>query len=114
MQSRRFLSSACLLGALAVGSLDCSSSNGGNGALLGNGTFTAPASVKVGQYFTASFVADSPTAYPDVRVLPVSTDFIAVQGPGGFVALRTGSPALYAISGTTVLDYQTVTVEPAQ
>jgi len=116
MQSLRFLSCACLLGALAVGSLDCSSSNSGNG-VLGNGTFTLPASVTVGTHFTASFVANSPTVYPNVQVLPVSTDFIAVEGPGSFVALRTGSsygPALYAISGTTVLDYASIDVEPAQ
>jgi hypothetical protein len=116
MHSLRFLSCAGLLGALVIGNLDCSSSNSGNGVLTGNGTFTLPASVTVGEHFTASFVAQSPTAYPNVQVLPVSTDFIAVEGPGSFVALRTGSPAsyLYAISGTTVLDYAPITVEPAQ
>jgi ABC-type glycerol-3-phosphate transport system substrate-binding protein len=116
MQSLRLLllaRAALAAGVLSVCLCGCSSSGSSNGA-LDNGTFTVPAVVTVDAGFSATYVAKNARAYPDIKVLPVSTDYIA-DGDAGLKALRTGSPALYAISNGQVLDYVTVeVVEPAK
>lgn len=96
------------LASLALAFAACSSSTNSS---LDNGTFTAPASVTQGQTFQASFTPNTPSLYPHVEVLPVSTAYITVV-PGGFKASTslTGNPALYAIANGQVLGYVTVEI----
>jgi hypothetical protein len=95
--------------ALALACLSCSN-NPGNGALLGNGTFTVPSCVVVGKAFSASFAPDNPGAYADVKVLPVSTDFFTGSG-SSLVPLHVGdTAALYAFANGEVLDFVSVNV----
>jgi hypothetical protein len=113
MQFRRFsfLATAAVAALGAIG-LACTSSPGSE---LDNGTFTAPTSVVQGQTFQASYAANTPTVYPDIKVVPVSTALIGYPDAGpGFVGERPGQAALYAISGGLVLGYQTITVEASK
>jgi hypothetical protein len=110
LQSLRALALVlCVLSALSALAA-CSSSD----STLDNGTFTAPASVTVGQVFQATYVATTPSVYPDIKVLPVSTDYIGYADAGpGFVAKLPGPyPALYAISGDQVLGYAMIEITP--
>jgi hypothetical protein len=110
MQFLRLFSCAAVASALVATTASCSS---GPGSTFNNGTFTAPSQVTVGQAFTASYVANTPSVYPNVQVLPVSTAYIqSVAGaPTSFKAQAVpGQAWLYAVSGGELLDYRMITI----
>ena len=71
-----------------------------------------PTAIAFGGRFSVTYTPTDPTAYPNVDIEPVSTDFIESDG-ATFAALRTGTPSFVALTQDgLVLDFTSVGVDP--